>query len=85
MNVEDNELLAVEKRRAYYRVGLAVENGELEKPEKCTRCGFETDELDAHHPDYSRPLDVEWLCRRCHKREHGRIRREIYRAEKVAV
>lgn len=26
---------------------------------------------EAHHPDYSRPLDVVWLCRAHHKQAHA--------------
>jgi hypothetical protein len=24
----------------------------------------------AHHPDYTDPLTVEWLCNSCHLKEH---------------
>ena len=33
----------------------------------CLVCG---DRSEAHHPDYSRPLDVVWLCRTHHKQAH---------------
>ena len=35
----------------------------------CRECGTWTD-LDAHHDDYSKPLDVVWLCRRHHRLLH---------------
>jgi hypothetical protein len=25
----------------------------------------------AHHSDYSKPLDIEWLCNSCHERLHA--------------
>ncbi len=30
---------------------------------------------EAHHPDYSKPLHVVWLCRRHHLEVHGRVQR----------
>ena len=41
-------------------------------PQPCA-CGVT--KTDAHHTDYSKPLDVTWLCRRCHRREHARLRK----------
>lgn len=38
------------------------------RPAPCSVCG--SPEVEMHHPDYSRPLEVEWLCRRCHMLEH---------------
>lgn len=26
---------------------------------------------ERHHPDYSKPLEIVWLCREHHLREHG--------------
>jgi hypothetical protein len=26
---------------------------------------------EAHHTDYSRPLDVVWLCKHCHRLLHN--------------
>jgi uncharacterized OB-fold protein len=53
-----------------WEVYRAVEEGRLVKPTACERCGRSSANLQAHHEDYSRPLDVEWLCETCHKRHH---------------
>src|SRR5258708_23011340 len=37
-----------------------------------------------HHPDYDRPLEVEWLCRPCHLELH-RIERSKAIQEMIAV
>ena len=34
----------------------------------CEHCGSADSQM--HHPDYSRPLLVEWLCRPCHLALH---------------
>jgi len=39
--------------------------------EKCEVCGS-THNLQRHHPDYSKPLEVMTLCRDCHWAIHGR-------------
>jgi len=49
-------------------VARALAKGFLKKL-PCAMCGT-TEDLEAHHEDYSRPLDVEWLCFR-HHRELG--------------
>jgi twinkle protein len=55
------------RRRARRAVQSAVEHGELLKPETCERCGGKED-VEAHHEDYSKPLQVQWYCSKCHDR-----------------
>jgi len=44
----------------------AMRHGILVK-QPCARCGGPA---EAHHPDYSQPLNVVWLCRQHHAEEH---------------
>jgi hypothetical protein len=59
-----------EKRKAQDAVKIAIRNGTLiRKP--CEVCG--KIKVDAHHDDYSKPLEVRWLCRSHHKDHHYKI------------
>lgn len=57
------------KRKAQSAVRTAIRSGKLTKPTNCTECGIEA-KLDGHHPDYSKPFEVMWLCRKCHMAWH---------------
>jgi hypothetical protein len=61
-----------QKRIAHHAVNNAVRNGRLTKA-PCELCHAEKSE--AHHEDYSRPLDVNWLCTTCHNERHNQIRK----------
>lgn len=65
-----------EMRRAYRLVRSAIESGKLVRPDSCGRCGEAPAKgsdgratIQAHHHDYSKPLDVEWICSACHRIE----------------
>lgn len=57
-----------DKIRARHKLGRSVECGDILKPEECSLCKKKVNKvnLDGHHTDYSKPLEVQWLCRQCH-------------------
>lgn len=64
-----DEVLA-ERKRVRRIVRGAVRDGELKKQP----CWYEPlgckGQLEAHHHDYAKPLEVKWLCRRHHLQVH---------------
>ena len=68
------QLLQPEKDRARDVLNRAVRAGHIVRPKSCQECGDEDRRLHGHHSDYSRPLDVEWLCPGCHPTRHVRAR-----------
>src|SRR5262245_23612303 len=56
------------KERARKALRYAVRRGYISRGD-CERCGVPN--AQGHHPDYSMPLDVVWLCRTCHDEEHA--------------
>jgi hypothetical protein len=54
----------------------AKRSGRLIAPMCCENCG-EKKLLDAHHSDYSQPLKVDWLCRKCHLERHRQLNLRI--------
>jgi DNA-binding XRE family transcriptional regulator len=69
------------KTRARTAVRLALESGRLTKPDACERCGAVT-ALEGHHADYSKPLEVEWVCDPCHHAVHDPFESRHKRTEK---
>ena len=53
-----------------------VHYGRVHNPGKCSICGTESrfkdgrQAIQAHHDDYNKPLDVRWLCQKCHHEWH---------------
>jgi hypothetical protein len=59
------QLLEPEKHKCRVRCFYAIRKKTLTRPNKCSFCLVECTP-QAHHEDYSQPLDVVWLCARCH-------------------
>lgn len=60
----------LDRARARNLLAKAVKSGKA-TPLPCLCCGAEA---EAHHPDYSAPLDVVWLCDKHHKEVHKQTR-----------
>lgn len=65
-----------EATKARGAVTYAIKEGRL-NPKPCERCDS-TINIQAHHEDYSKPLDVVWLCPTCHGERHRELN-ETYR------
>ena len=63
------------KERARSVLSNEISKGRL-VAQPCEACGFEGRAIDGrnlvhgHHDDYTRPLEVRWLCQSCHFDEH---------------
>lgn len=55
------------KYEARTAVNNAIRDGRLSKG-VCEVCG--SSNTQAHHEDYTKPLDIIWLCFPCHKKAH---------------
>jgi transposase-like protein len=62
--------------RAQNLLETAIQQGIIQRKTHCEKCGatgtFKNGrtKIQAHHADYSRPLEVEWLCQKCHHEWH---------------
>lgn len=59
-----------EKITAVNSLNLALRHGKITRY-PCWVCG--ATKVEAHHPDYSRPLDVVWLCPTHHRETHALV------------
>lgn len=65
------------KYKAKTTVSNYLRDGKLFRPDNCEKCNTKC-KPQAHHDDYSKPIDVRWLCVRCHNDFHNGVR-EIFR------
>lgn len=50
-------------------ISQALKAGTLIRPNTCSNCNV-TCKPEAHHTDYTKPLDITWLCKKCHENTH---------------
>ncbi|UBH21922.1 hypothetical protein LAU42_09105 [Macrococcus armenti] len=59
----------LKKERARGMVNKRLLSGKIVKPNKCEVCCSEG-YVEAHHEDYDKPLEVVWVCKKCHENIH---------------
>lgn len=71
--------------KAHKIVDNAIRYGYITNPHICSNCGAEdtyhkngASDIQAHHDDYNFPLQVRWLCQKCHFEWH-----KTHRAKEV--
>lgn len=91
--VHASRVLTQEQKTHRYKVKMEWERGQPDKrsawrsyrnarkagrivPGPCERCAS-TEDIHAHHEDYSKPLDVVWLCRKHHNERHAEMRAAV--------
>lgn len=63
---EENKI----KYACHILVANALKTKKLVKPIECSECSGKDRIIHGHHEDYMKPLDVIWLCNKCHKKRH---------------
>lgn len=63
--------ICTQKKKAWRDLNNGIRDGKIKRL-PCRFCG--NPRSQAHHDDYSKPLDVKWECFKCHReREHGQV------------
>ena len=65
------------KNLARILVSKAIKKGTLKKPTHCAECLLKHVSLQAHHEDYTKPLEEKWLCPLCYQRHHMAKRNNV--------
>jgi hypothetical protein len=60
----------LQKMSARQKLKYAIDVGRIER-QPCEECGEPN--AEGHHDDYTKPLEVRWLCRVCHTSFHVSI------------
>jgi len=67
---KNKRMLYPEKIRARELLNYHLKIGNIIKPNDCGNCRIKTSRLQGHHKDYNKPLEIEWLCIKCHNKIH---------------
>lgn len=74
-NRDKNKIINKPKIDAHKLVMFAVKLKILIRPKECEICRSDI-KIEGHHKDYTKPLEVQWLCKSCHVKVHVKEKNE---------
>lgn len=69
-----------EKAACHDEFRRAIRLRQIVRPSQCSACGIGC-KPHGHHEDYSKPLNVVWLCGTCHNKLHNERRKQMLSLE----
>lgn len=74
LKIKNWRIKNMEKWKAHKLVYANMRNGNIKRL-PCIICGNEKSE--AHHEDYSKPLEIMWMCKKHHTEHHVNSRKAL--------
>lgn len=73
--------MKLKRKQARAKFAAALDCRKLFRPDHCSQCGKSRYEvgraIEGHHTDYDKPLEVTWLCRKCHKKAEQELETKL--------
>lgn len=73
LNIYNSAKRYPQKLKAKELLRSKIKSGEIIRPKKCQICK-KLEKIQGHHEDYSKPLEVMWLCQKCHSERHKKLK-----------
>lgn len=80
----DYKKLNREKCNAREQLRYWFAKGVIIRPEKCEMCESSDYRIEAHHFDYSKPLEVNWFCQKCHLKLHRMFKKSHVQPKRLS-
>ena len=66
-----------EKTNARSALNYNLKAGKIVSPDFCSICKKQSNRIEGHHEDYSKPLEVIWCCKPCHYKLDKQLQKTV--------
>lgn len=78
------EKISLQKKMAHRAINLEIRKGNIVRPKECSICKSDKYKIEGHHEDYSKPLEIIWVCTYCHKAIHKELKLRSSNASQIS-